>query len=216
MLPALLFYLPPSLVPLCPRGPTSEVWDFEQHSDARLFNPSQLFFFYLTADPISPDTRLPLTGSPSISTRNSFLLLGLSFFYTSSHTGGTATRLLRWSFPCHCRIPIAGQFFEFWCPELGWLAESPTKDPYPSRARNYYCSLPALRLAATSCSQPQHTSNNRGPPTTSHTRQPTATRLLFASFELIFKKPRSLDLDRQRIARSLHTLDVYLLTAGVV
>ena len=69
------------------------------------------FFFFLTADPISPATRLPLTGNPSISTRNSFLLLGLSFFYTSSQTGGTATRLLRWIFPCHCRIPIAGQIF---------------------------------------------------------------------------------------------------------
>jgi hypothetical protein len=84
----------------------------EQPSDARLFNLPQLFFFFLTADPIAPATRLPLTGNPSISTRNSFLLLGLFLSFTHPPKREAQPLVfLRWIFPCHCRIPIAGQFF---------------------------------------------------------------------------------------------------------
>jgi hypothetical protein len=78
------------------------------------------FFFFLTADPIAPATRLSLTGNPSISTRNSFLLLGLSFFYTSSQTGGTATRVFyAGSFRATAASQLLANFLNLGVPSLG-------------------------------------------------------------------------------------------------
>jgi hypothetical protein len=76
-------------------------------------NPQHLIFPPRLTRPVSlRATRLPLTGNPSIVTRNSFLLLGLSFFHPSSQTGDTATQLcFVLFFPCRCLISIAAELF---------------------------------------------------------------------------------------------------------
>jgi hypothetical protein len=60
-------------------------------------------------------------------TRNSFLLLGLSFFHPSSQTGDTATQLCFVLFFHAAALSqlLLNFFYELGYPKLDWLEESP-------------------------------------------------------------------------------------------